>query len=181
MKIDKEYAEAYCNLGNAYYHKDHYDRAIEEYNAALELSPGFAVVYNNRGNAYMDKGDLKYAIRDFNKARRLGMEDAELFYNRGITRLRQSEWENARADLAIAKDKGINIVEAFHVGHKSIAAFEKKAKVKLPEGITEMIASDAGKKPRAAAGGWVGLHDPETLKQMLYQARIDGSRESPVL
>ncbi|MCY3542681.1 MAG: antitoxin family protein [Chloroflexi bacterium] len=31
----------------------------------------------------------------------------------------------------------------------------------------------------AAAGGWKGLHDPDEFKQMIYQARIDGSRHTP--
>ena len=31
----------------------------------------------------------------------------------------------------------------------------------------------------AAAGGWEGLHDPDEFKQMIYQARIDGSRHTP--
>ena len=32
---------------------------------------------------------------------------------------------------------------------------------------------------RAGAGGWVGQHDPEELKRMIYEARIAGSREAP--
>ena len=32
---------------------------------------------------------------------------------------------------------------------------------------------------RAGAGGWIGQHDPEELKRMLYEARITGSREPP--
>ena len=34
---------------------------------------------------------------------------------------------------------------------------------------------------KAAAGGWKGLHDPEEFKRMIYQARIDGSRQPPKL
>ena len=32
---------------------------------------------------------------------------------------------------------------------------------------------------RAGAGGWIGQHDPEELKRMIYAARITGSREAP--
>ena len=32
---------------------------------------------------------------------------------------------------------------------------------------------------RAGAGGWIGQHDPEELKRMIYAARITGSREPP--
>ena len=34
---------------------------------------------------------------------------------------------------------------------------------------------------RATAGAWKGNHDPEELKQMLYEARLTGSREMPEL
>ena len=29
---------------------------------------------------------------------------------------------------------------------------------------------------RAGAGGWIGQHDPEELKRMIYESRITGSR-----
>ncbi len=56
----------------------------------------------------------------------------------------------------------------------------------LEEGEEVMVSIDT--KPQlsyeerlkitmSAAGGWVGSHDPEELKRMLYQARITGSRE----
>ena len=34
---------------------------------------------------------------------------------------------------------------------------------------------------RAGAGGWIGQHDPEALKRMIYESRITGSREPPNL
>ena len=34
---------------------------------------------------------------------------------------------------------------------------------------------------RAGAGGWVGQHDPEELKRMIYESRVTGSREPPNL
>lgn len=34
---------------------------------------------------------------------------------------------------------------------------------------------------RAGAGGWIGQHDPEELKRMIYESRITGSREPPNL
>ena len=34
---------------------------------------------------------------------------------------------------------------------------------------------------RATAGAWKGRHDPAELKRVIYQARLTGSREEPVL
>ena len=53
--------------------------------------------------------------------------------------------------------------------------------VTLARAIEQGVNSDKVEKLKAAAGGWVGLVDGEELKRVLYQARIDGSREPPVL
>jgi tetratricopeptide (TPR) repeat protein len=53
--------------GNAYLIKDDYDRAIADYNKAIELRPKRAGVYSNRGRAYEKKGDNARAIADYNK------------------------------------------------------------------------------------------------------------------
>ncbi len=37
------------------------------------------------------------------------------------------------------------------------------------------------KRTMSAAGGWKGSHDPEELKRTLYEARLSGSREKPIL
>ena len=37
------------------------------------------------------------------------------------------------------------------------------------------------KRTMSAAGGWKGHHDPEELKRTLYEARLSGSRERPIL
>ena len=45
------------------------------------------------------------------------------------------------------------------------------------------IASEDGavKSLMEAAGGWIGMHDPEQLKRMIYEARINGSKQPPEL
>ena len=48
--------------------KGDYDRAIADYNKALELDPKDATAYNNRGYAYRQKGDYDKAIADYDKA-----------------------------------------------------------------------------------------------------------------
>jgi tetratricopeptide (TPR) repeat protein len=48
-------AAAYNNRGIAYGEKGEYDRAIADYNRAIQLDPKLAFAYNNRGNAYNHK------------------------------------------------------------------------------------------------------------------------------
>ena len=61
-------ALAYMNRGIGYYDKGDYDRAIADYDKAIELNPKLAPAYNDRGNVYSAKGDYDRAIADFDKA-----------------------------------------------------------------------------------------------------------------
>ena len=107
------------------------------------------------------------------------VDPARDHYDRAIASLRRSEWDKAEKDLSAAKRMGADIVALFREENRSIADFEQEANVRLPREIVDILASSKGEKLRAAAGGWVGLVDGEELKRMLYQARIDGSREPP--
>jgi tetratricopeptide (TPR) repeat protein len=64
--------------------KGEVDRAIQDYNKAIDLNSEDATAYNNRGSACAHKGDLDAAIQDYSKAIDLNPEDAAAYYNRGI-------------------------------------------------------------------------------------------------
>ena len=121
-------------------------------------------------------------------------------FNRAIAWLRLSEWDKARADLTSASERGFDVSAAFIRDYNSAGEFEDAMDIEMPEDIADMLdpiseeedaalarATEAGlnsdkvEQLKAAAGGWVGLVDGEELKRVLYQARIDGSREPPVL
>jgi tetratricopeptide (TPR) repeat protein len=59
---------AYHNRGDAYGLKGDIDRAISDYNKAIELNPNYAPAYNSRGRAYTSKGDYTRAVADVTKA-----------------------------------------------------------------------------------------------------------------
>jgi tetratricopeptide (TPR) repeat protein len=64
-------ANTHNNLGTAYGMKWMTDAAIEQFNAAISLNPGFAKAYYNLGNGLMQKGDYGEALRCFETAVRL--------------------------------------------------------------------------------------------------------------
>lgn len=61
-----------------------YDRAIQDWDQAIRLSPDNADLYNHRGKAYDSKGDGDRAIQDYDQAVQLAPEDAIYYYNRGV-------------------------------------------------------------------------------------------------
>jgi len=63
---------AYNNRGSAFHYKGQYDRAISDYNKAIEIDPEYALAYFNRGVAYFKKGDYDRAWEDFLMAQALG-------------------------------------------------------------------------------------------------------------
>jgi tetratricopeptide (TPR) repeat protein len=63
--------ETYYSRGRFYAHKGNYDRAIAEFNKAIELNLNFAQATVNLGRAYhREKGDKKKAEFWYNEALR---------------------------------------------------------------------------------------------------------------
>jgi Flp pilus assembly protein TadD len=60
-------AEEYFEQGIANAKKGEYDRAIENYNKAIELKPDDAEAYYNRGIAYKNKGEYDRTIENYIK------------------------------------------------------------------------------------------------------------------
>ena len=155
IDLNPDYAEAYNNRGVAYHLKEDYESAIADYTKAIQLKPDYAIAYNNRGRAYgvKDKVDRSTnrpnspsaklavirAIKDYNPAIGLNPELAPAYYNRGVAWLHLREWERAKSDLTVARDKGINIMTAFRNDYESVAGFERRNGVQLPEDIAAML------------------------------------------
>ena len=64
---------AYGNRGRAYGRdKGQYNKAISDFNKAIEIDPKYAMAYNNRGAAYFYIKEYENAWNDVKKAQALG-------------------------------------------------------------------------------------------------------------
>jgi tetratricopeptide (TPR) repeat protein len=86
------------NRGDAYQHKGETDRAIDDYDRALKLNPGFSLAYNNRGAAYGRKGDLERAIADYEQAVRIDPQLDSAAENLATARQKRDRRNEATAD-----------------------------------------------------------------------------------
>ena len=150
--------------------------------------------------ANLDRQEPNATIEEHEKVLSPDTDPAKAHFNRAIAWLRLSEWDKARADLTSASERGLDVAAIFIETYNDAGDFEDAMGVELPPDIADILdpiseeedaalarATEAGlnsdkvEQLKAAAGGWVGLVDGEELKRVLYQARIDGSRDPPVL
>ncbi len=65
---DPNDAAAYYTRAVALQFKGEIDRAIADFNKAIELNPNLAAAYDGRGRAYVSKGDYTNAVLDVTRA-----------------------------------------------------------------------------------------------------------------
>ena len=97
------YAALHSIRGLDFYKKHDYDRAISEYNEAIESDPnndsGNASAYYYRGLAYYHKKEYENGILDFNRAILLNPNKAIAYYYRGLAHYQKNEYDSAIRDL----------------------------------------------------------------------------------
>jgi protein O-mannosyl-transferase len=105
---------SYDNRGNAYLNQGDLDRAISEYDKAIEINPGSFLAYNNRAGAYLKKGDQAKALSDYGKAIELGPTFPEAYYSRGTLYLNRGDLAEALSDFSRAIAINPRYAEAYY-------------------------------------------------------------------
>ena len=72
----KRYSFLHKNIGNLYYKKGEYDKAIDEYLKALKTIPNDSITHNDLGAAYLKKDQPDKAIEEFKEAATLDPLDS---------------------------------------------------------------------------------------------------------
>jgi tetratricopeptide (TPR) repeat protein len=91
----KNLSVIYNNRGIAYDDKGDYDRAIQDFNEAIQLDPNDETAYYDRGYAYNKKGDYDRAIQDFNEAIHLNPNFEIAYYGRGNAYINKDDYVRA--------------------------------------------------------------------------------------
>ena len=107
-------AFAYNIRGLGYADEGQYQRAIEDFNAAVAIKPDHAEAINNRANVYVAIGQHEQALRDFNYALKLKPRFADNYYNRGILYLKTGRFDLAIDDFTMAIGIEPDMADAFN-------------------------------------------------------------------
>ena len=75
-------AKAFNDRGEAYAREGAYDRAIQDFDQAIELDPKNAEGFHARGRLYLCHGDYDQAVQDFDRAIKLNPGDADMIAGR---------------------------------------------------------------------------------------------------
>ena len=102
-------AIAFNNRGSALAAMADYHRAIDDFNRALTLSPGFADGYYNRGLAFSAMGDNDRAIDNYSRAITLNPRMTKAYNDRGVALAAMHNFDAALKDYnqAMLLDSGI--------------------------------------------------------------------------
>jgi tetratricopeptide (TPR) repeat protein len=110
VKVDKQYADAYNNLGVVYYEfgvNNHtgsdFGKALKMYDKAISISGDYASYYNNRAAAYFAKKRYAEASIDYANALTLDPDIFERTSRAGVQAMLPSPEDKARYEYVVAK------------------------------------------------------------------------------
>jgi tetratricopeptide (TPR) repeat protein len=90
-----------------------YDKALSDYNKAIELLPRYAKAYNNRGYIYRKKGEYDHAIADYSKAIEIDPKYASAYYHGDYAYYYKGDYKRAWEDVRKAQRLGYPVSPEF--------------------------------------------------------------------
>ncbi len=103
IKLNRNYGEAFNNLGVVFYLRKKYGKAIKEYEKALKVSETSASFHSNLGMAYFEKKEFDKASTQFMRALELDPQIFERQSLAGVAARMASPEDRARYAYTLAR------------------------------------------------------------------------------
>jgi lipoprotein NlpI len=101
--LDKaDLAKAYYTRGTEWANQGNHDRALADFDLALELDRTLAPAYYNRALSWSSKGESNRAIADYDSALKLRPQDANGYVGRAVEYTAKGDYPHAIADYEAA-------------------------------------------------------------------------------
>ncbi len=118
-------ARMYYQIGNDYYERGDYEKAIENYNMAILLNPIFSEAYFNRALSYYQLKNFDRSITDYTKSAELDPNNPIIYNNRGDAYYRKQDFQSAIKDYDKAITLNSNYLKAYYNRGLSYASLEE--------------------------------------------------------
>lgn len=115
-----EFAEPYAVRGWALRERQQPERALTDFNRALQLEPNNAATLSQRALTYVRLRDFDRALADYNKAIELSPRSAGFYNDRGVAYIDLKDYARALADFDRAIDLDPRYVLAYNNRARSI-------------------------------------------------------------
>jgi len=66
-KYPRKIAIAYLNRGHYFYINNQSDKALDDFNAAIDVNPEYPPAYLDRSSIYLDRNDVEKVLQDYNR------------------------------------------------------------------------------------------------------------------
>jgi tetratricopeptide (TPR) repeat protein len=96
----------YINRGAAHLKDEGFDKALDDFSAALEINPRSTSALNYKAFINYRQGNFQDAIADYDKSLDLDPENSMGYYNRGMAHLRTGNKVKACADFHASCSRG---------------------------------------------------------------------------
>ena len=100
--------EKYLLNGDNYYRQKEYDKAIDQYNKAIDMKGDFIIAYINKGAAYEYQKKFDQAIYNYNTLLEIIPNQPDVLARRGISYISIQKYELALIDLQNANSSRPN-------------------------------------------------------------------------
>jgi lipoprotein NlpI len=93
-----ELAKAYYSRGTEWANQGNHERALADFELALQLDPKFAAAYYNRALSWSAKGESDRAISDYDATLKLKLSDGNVHIGRAVEYTIKGDYRRAIAD-----------------------------------------------------------------------------------
>ena len=142
-----ELARAYHSRGSEWATQGNHDRAVADYNMAVELDPKLAQAYFNRALSWSEKGDSDRAIADYDAALKLTPRDTRAYMGRAVEWTVRGDYKRALADYE----------EIIRLDPKSLSGYFGRARVRFYAGDFAGATSDFARAHEIDPGIYTAL------------------------
>jgi len=137
LKYNQGNAKLHLNLGNTYYEKGMFDKALQEYQTTIKLQNNYHEAFGNIGAIYLNKRDFPKAIEYLNKAIAIKKDFPMAHYNLGYAYYLMGDYAKAKAELSAAVQlfptlyAAHNIMTGIYIKEKDIKSAREHARASL--------------------------------------------------